>query len=359
MELRTLLAEMVSQKATDLHLVVGLPPILRVNGELTPVTTPEKMPNLEGADAVEVLLRPFLEEKQKALMPGHDLCLTLQQENILFRCQLSWERSRLMAAIRVVPSRVPTLEELRLPPIFEKLTHTRRGLILVTGPAGSGKSTTVTAMIEQINLTRSERIITLEDPIEYLFASKLSLITQRQVGEDVESYEQGVLSAMLSDPDVALIGELRTQETVRAALVLAETGHLVFSTLGVETASEAVQRLIEAFPEPRDAIRRLLARTLQAVIAQQLLPATEAHRAETGQGRLAANEILILTGRVRQMILDGQTDFTLAMEAGHADGMQTMDEAVLSHYRAGRVHSDMARSRMQDVTRLDSPPADC
>ncbi|MBV9852028.1 MAG: PilT/PilU family type 4a pilus ATPase [Armatimonadetes bacterium] len=351
-----MLTEMVQRQASDLHLVAGMPPIFRVHGELVPHTTPVKPTDLLEAGAVEDLLSPYLSDLQKAQLVERDLRVTLRQDQSVFHCQVFRERGRLAAAIRVVPSRVWSVDELGLPPVLERLTHTLRGLILVTGPAGSGKSTTVAGMIEHINRTRKERIITVEDPIQYEFSSKLSLITQRQVGEDVESYEQGLLSAMTSDLDVALIGELRDLETVRLALVLAETGHLVFSTLSVETVSEAVQRLIEVFPEPRATIRRLLARTLQAVIAQKLIPASAEYKAQTSQGRLAANEILIMTQRVRQMVLEEQTDFTLAMEAGRGDGMQTMDAAILDHYRAGRISYDVAALSLEDRTRLGPPP---
>ena len=355
MELSTLLTEMVAQNASDLHLVVGLPPIFRIQGDLVPRTSPDKRPALLGVGAVDSLLSPYLSDGQRVQSAERDLTMTLRQDDAVFHCQVFRERGRLAAAIRVVPLRIWSLSELGLPPILETLTQRRRGLILVTGPTGSGKSTTAAAMVEHINKTRAERIVTIEDRIEYEFRSKLSLITQRQVGEDVENYEQGILSAMNSDLDVALIGELRSMEAVRAALVLAETGHLVFSTLSVETASEAVQRLIEVFPEPRAAIRRLLARTLQAVIAQKLLPVTESYRAKTGKGRTVANEILVMTQRVRQMILEGQTDLTLVMEAGHTHGMQTMDEAILKEYRAGRVSYEVAELHMEDHHRLGPP----
>ena len=339
MEFNSLLTQFIERNASDLHLAIGVPPIFRVDGALVPGEKPNLTP--EALDAL--LLSALPEDKLILARQGQDFSQTLAHAGQTFRCQVFRERGQLAAALRVLPSRVPTLEELSLPPIFEKLTHYKRGLILVVGPTGSGKTTTLVSMLEHINLTRGERICTVEDPMHYVLSSKLSLITQRVVGEDVESYEQGLLSAMDSDPDVVLIGELRTAGTARLALEMAETGHLVLSQMTVETVAEAVDRLLALLGEPSEAARRLLARTMQAIIAQKLL------RREDRSGRVAANEILLASPRVRQMIADNQTDpalLTLVMEASAEIGMQTMNDALRRHHANGIISHETLESHL-------------
>ena len=371
MELNSLLAEMTERNASDLHLVVGVPPVFRVAGALVTARVPpsalevvnaheeqarhllrEQVPNLTPED-IEALLRPVLpEDKLAEARQGRDFPITLRHEGKTFCCHVFRERGHLAVAVRLFPDRIPTMDELRLPPIFERLTHLKHGLVLLTGPTGSGKTTTLVSMLNHVNLTRSERICTVEDPMHYVLPSKLSLVTQRVVGEDVESYERGLLSAMNSDPDVILVGELRTPETARLVLEMAKMGHLMFSQMTAESASDAIDRLLGLLGEPRDVSRRLLSQTVQAVIAQNLL------RREDRTGRVAANEILIGTPRVRQMIADGQTApdlLALAMEAGHGVGMQTMDEALLALHAGGVISRAAAVERLTDKGRL--PPS--
>ena len=344
MELDSLLAQMTQRKASDLHLAAGVPPIFRVDGALVPAPPSNLTP-----EELDALLQTALsEDKLATARLGRDISVTLRHADQTFRCQVFRERGHLAAAIRVLPGRIPTLEEMHLPPIFETLTHTLRGLILVVGPTGSGKTTTVVSMLDEINMTRSERIYTLEDPLNYVFKTKLSLVTQRVIGEDVESYERGLLSIKDADPDVVFIGELRTPEVARLALEMAEAGALVFSQMTADTVADAVAQLLELLGEPR---RQLLDRTLKAVIAQRLLV-----RADR-QGRLAANEILLNTPRISQMIADGQTQpelLALAMEAGQRLGMQTMDDALLGFYAEGVISRETAESHLTDTARL--PP---
>ena len=298
MELNSLLAEMTERNASDLHLVVGVPPVFRVAGTLVAA----QMPNLMPED-IDFLLRPALpEDKLAEAHRGQDFPMTLHHDEKTFCCRVFRERGHLAVVLRVFPDRLPTLEELHLPPIFETLTQAKRGLILMVGPTGSGKTTTMASMLDHINRTRAERIFTIEDPMHYVMSSKLSLVTQRVVGEDVDSYERGLLSAMDADPDVVLVGELRAPETARLALEMADKGHLILSQITAQTAADAVARLLALLGGPPDAARQLLSRTMQAVIAQILL------RREDRSGRVAVNEILIGTPRVRQMIADGQTD---------------------------------------------------
>ncbi len=345
MELDSLLAQMVERKASDLHLVAGVPPIFRIDGELIPAP----MPNLTEDDVNSFLHSGLPEAKLAAAREGHDFSATLRHDDQTFHCQVFRDRGRLAAAIRLLPKRIPSLEEMHLPGIFERLTQLRRGLVLVVGPTGSGKTTTVVSMLDQINRTRSERIYMLEDPLNYVLGSKLSLVTQRVVGEDVESYERGLMALKDADPDVIFIGELRTPEVARLALDLAETGHLIFSQMTADTAGDAVNRLLALLGEPHGAARSLLARTVQAVIAQRLLP----RNAPTG--RVAANEVLIFTPRIRQMISDGQTEpnlLELAMTASRSVGMKTMDEALLDLYADAAISRETAEAHLKDKARL-------
>lgn len=347
MELSSLLAQMIQRKASDLHLAVGVPPIFRVDGALVPAPPP----NLTAEDLDALLQSAVSEDKLAEARLGRDFSapLSFKDQSFkdqAFRCQVFRERGRLAAAVRILPGRIPTLDEMHLPPVFEKLTHTLRGLVLVAGPTGSGKTTTVVSMLDEINMTRSERIYTLEDPLNYVIKSKLSLVTQHVVGEDVESYKRGLMSIKDADPDVVFIGELRTPETARLALEMAEAGVLVFSQMTVDTVADALMQLLGLIGETR---RQLLARTLQAVIAQRLLV-----RADR-QGRVAANEILLNTPRVRQMVADGQTQpnvLALAMDAGQPVGMQTMDNALLAYYADGIISRETAESHLTDKARL-------
>lgn len=341
MELNSLLAQMVERKASDLHLVAGVPPVFRIDGELIPAPPP----NLTAEDVSALLHAALPESKLAAAREGRDFSATLRSDDQTFRCQVFRDWGVLAAAIRLLPKRIPSLEEMHLPPIFEKLTQCPRGLILVAGPSGGGKTTTVVSMLEQINMTHSARIYTLEDPLNYILGSKLSLVTQQVVGEDVESYERGLRLIQDADPDVIFISELRTPEVTRLALEIAEAGTLVFSQMTANTAGEAVNRLIALLGEPQGAAQSLLTRNVQAVIVQRLL--VRADRA----GRVAANEVLIFTPRVRQMILDGQTDpnlLELAMTASHSAGMRTMDEALLELYANEVISRETVEAHLKD-----------
>ncbi len=345
MELDSLLAQTVERKASDLHLVVGVPPIFRVDGELIPGPPP----NLTADDVNALLCSALPEAKLASAREGRDFSATLRQGDQTFHCQVFRDRGRLAAAVRLLPKRIPTLEEMRLPPIFEKLTHCSRGLILVAGPTGSGKTTTLFSLLDHINMMHSARIYTLEEPLNYVLKSKLSLVTQRVIGEDVESWESGLRSIKDADPDIVFVGEMRTAEMARLALEIAEAGTLVFSQMTADTAADAVERLIGLLGEPREAACRLAARTLQAVVAQKLL--VRADRA----GRVAANEILLFNPRVRQMILDGQTEsnlLELAMSAERSTGMQTMDEALLGLYADEVISRETAKAHLKDKARL-------
>lgn len=348
MTLNTLMDELAQQRGSDLHLVVGEPPIFRVVGTL--IRRPEGA--IRDNEAMEALLLPHLTEAQRAsLQQGNDVEKSLRLEKNRFKMTIFQERGNLSASIRVIPTHVPTLTELGFTKndhaTLYKLTELKRGLVIVSGATGSGKSTTIAALIEEINQRRAERILTVEDPIEYVFENKKSVITQRNVGEDVPDFAYGLRSAFRSDPDVLMIGETRDLETMALALSLAETGHLIYSTLHVTTASGAIQRIIDSFPEQQQpVIRQMVAANLQAVVAQRLLPRA------SGTGRVAVHEILLNTPRVRQMIADGHSDLTVAIEAGRDLGMRTMDDDLIRLVEDGTISMEAAWFHLQDKERL-------
>jgi twitching motility protein PilT len=352
MLLNELLAELLERQGSDIHLVAGQPAVFRVDGVLL---------RREGAPLDETTLDRLL---LSALSPDdpnagratldqrQDMETLIRQDGRVFRLHVFHERGRLAATLRTIPQEPPTLEEIYPETNFrfllESLIKQPRGLIVVTGPAGSGKTTTCMAMLEAINRSTAARIITLEDPISYEMTSKQSLITQRNIGQDVSTYESGAYWAFNQDPDVVFIAELRNLDTVQYAFALAEAGCLVFTQLHVESAAEAVRRLIDIFPEPRDLIRRMMARNLVAVIAQRLLP-----RADR-PGRAAANEALVVTQRTRQLLLEGPTDLTtaLVMEASRHVGMQTMDDSLVELYRNNTISYETAWLNITDRDRL-------
>ena len=346
MELKTFLKALLESNSSDLHLVAGQPPTFRIDGKLerhgdTALTASE----------IEGLLSPYVTpEHQRTLRAEKmDMSLTIREHGRAFRCQVFLERGRFGAAIRVIPLGPPTLEQLELQDLMQPILQCRSGLVLVTGLTGSGKSMTTAAIVERLNSSTEQRIFTIEDPIEYEFVSKRCAITQHAVGEDVASYETGLQMLMRSDPDIVVLGELRTLEVCWSAMTLADTNHLVFTVLHTSSATDSLRRIIDAFPEPHDNVRQMLARCLAAVVSQRLLP--RANRL----GRVAANEILMVTPRIRRMIAEGQTDMTMAIEAGRDLGMQSMDDAVLAHYKNGTISYDTAWQTMLDRERLGLP----
>jgi twitching motility protein PilT len=353
MELNTLLTELTERDGSDLHLVVGQPPVFRIHGDLVR----REGETLDEA-TMAALLRPHLRDADWETVTEQrtDMETSLRANDRAFRFHVFRERGRLGAAIRTVPQEIPTLDDLYgevqegLRATLERISQLPRGLVIVTGPTGSGKTTTCYAMLETINRTAARRIIVLEEHLSYEFTSKQSLVTQRSIGDDIAGYEQGAFWAFHEDLDVIYISEMRTLDTVQYALALAETGHLVIVTLHVQTVSEAVARLIDVFPSPRDLIRRQLARNVAAVIAQQLVPRGDR------PGRVALNEVLLATPRIRQMIEQGHDDLLLAIEANRDQGMQTMDDSIVQAYQAGLISYDTAWTRLTDTERLGPRP---
>jgi twitching motility protein PilT len=341
-----LLEEVVKKKASDLHLQVGLPPILRIDGALTPVSGAEILTD----EAVETLVFAILDEDQKQiLLKDKEFDFSFAFGDLgRFRVNAYHERGNLAAALRLIPNEILTIEQLGLPPIIDKFANYPRGLVLVTGPTGSGKSTTLAAMIHKINTERAEHIITIEDPIEYTHRSKKSVIVQREVHYDTYSFSAALRSALREDPDVVLIGEMRDLETIASAITIAETGHLVFATLHTNSAAQSIDRMIDVFPpHQQPQIRSQLSNILMAVCSQRLVPAI-------GGGRLAAAEILVATPAVRNIIREGKThQLEAVIQTGSEFGMQSMDKTLAGMVHGGTISYDEARNHAVDLDELD------
>ena len=344
--IEVLLEEVVKKKASDLHLQVGLPPIIRVDGVLMPVAGADILSD----EAVETLIFAILDEDQKQiLLKDKEFDFSFAFGDLgRFRVNAFHERGNLAAALRLITNEVLTVEQLGLPPIVNKFAEYPRGLVLVTGPTGSGKSTTLAAMIHKINNERAEHIITIEDPIEYTHRSKKSVIVQREVHYDTYSFSAALRSALREDPDVVLIGEMRDLETIASAITIAETGHLVFATLHTNSASQSIDRMIDVFPpHQQPQIRAQLSNILMAVVSQRLIP-------QIGGGRIAAAEILVATPAVRNIIREGKThQLEAVIQTGTEFGMQSMDKTLVNLIHNGTISYDDARMVAVDQDELD------
>jgi twitching motility protein PilT len=337
LDVQDALRRLVSAGGSDLHLKAGAPPLVRVHGELVPLEGAAALTPADTVGAVEAMLTDparlaeFADEKEV------DFSFAIE-DVARFRVNAFHQRGAVSLVCRAIPVSIRTLEELALPPVLRELAGEERGIVLLTGTTGSGKSTTLAAMIDHINTTMPKHIVTLEDPIEFLHHDKRSLINQREVGSDTASFRRALRRVLRQDPDVILIGEMRDEETVHTALSAAETGHLVLSTIHTVDASESVNRMIDFFPpHMHGQVRAMLAGTLKGVVSQRLVPTIDG-------GRVAAAEIMRMTGRVRDMIMDPSQTGRLAevIAEGGYYGMQTFDQALFAHVKAGRV--DAARA---------------
>lgn len=345
-KIEILLEEVIKRKASDLHLQVGLSPILRIDGALTRATEVKPLTEQD----VEKLVYALLEEDQKQILlrdKEFDFSFAFGDMG-RFRVNAFHEKGNLAAALRLIPKDIKSIEQLGLPKIIEKFANYPRGLVLITGPTGSGKSSTLAALVEKINNERSAHIITVEDPIEYLHQSINALIVQREVHYDTFSFSAALRSALREDPDVVMIGEMRDLETIAAAITIAETGHLVFATLHTNSASQSVDRMVDVFPpHQQQQIRTQLANILMAIVSQRLIPAASG-------GRAVATEILIATPAVRNIVREGKNyQLDAVIQTGTQFGMQSMDATLVRLINSGQITYEEARNYAVDPEELD------
>ncbi len=345
-KLEELLRLVVERGASDLHLTVGSPPQLRIDEELVPtefdVLTPEASQKL-GYSLLSDAQKQRFEEEQ-------ELDLALGLEGIgRFRVNLFWQKGSVGAALRLIPSRIPSFEELGLPKVVAKLASLPKGLVLVTGPTGSGKSTTLASMVDSINARRHCHIITVEDPIEYVHQNKKSIVNQREVGSDTHSFPNALKHILREDPDVILVGEMRDLETVAMALVSAETGHLVFATLHTSDCVQTVNRIIDIFPAHQQTqVRTQLSFVLQAVLSQQLIPKRE------GKGRVLAAEVMVASPAIRALIREEKAhQIYSAIQTGASLGMQTMNQAFFELYKKKLISHEQALAKTTEPDDLE------
>lgn len=340
MNLEALISQAAAQRISDIHLAYGLPPKLRRDGQLEDV--PGELPLTDDdCEAMAVFLAG--EAGAKAIRDGGELDLALTLSGSRVRINLYRQQGHVSCALRILSDRIPVLNDLGLPPAVQEFPKLQRGIVLVTGETGSGKSTTLAAILRRINETRREHIITLEDPIEYIHTPDRCLINQREIGRDTASYADGLRAVLREDPDVILIGEMRDLVTIETALTAAETGHLVFATLHTNSAPDSIDRMVDVFPAERQKqIRMQLSMTLQAVLSQQLLP-------KKGGGRVAACELMVVSPAIRNLIREGKTPQIANSLATSADlGSVTMDNALIRLFKDKVISGETAREAAHD-----------
>lgn len=346
LRIEILLEEVIKKRASDLHLQVAMPPMLRIDGRLAPIAGY----NTLSEEDVETLVFAILDEEQKQiLLKDKEFDFSFAFGDLgRFRVNSFHERGNLAAALRLIPNEIKSVSELGMPAIVNTFANYPRGLVLVTGPTGSGKSTSLAALIDQINTEKSHHIITIEDPIEFTHKSKKSLVVQREVHYDTYSFSAALRSSLRQDPDVVLIGEMRDLETISAAITIAETGHLVFATLHTNSAAQSIDRMVDVFPpHQQPQIRSQLANILQAICSQRLIPAI-------GGGRVAAAEILIATPAVRNIIREGKShQLDAVIQTGGDIGMQSMDRTLVGLVQGGTISYDEARNYAVDLSEFE------
>lgn len=346
MELFDLINYAIENKASDIHITVGVPPILRIDGVLKYFSQDKLYPK-----DIEKIVKEILNERQfKELESKGEIDTSYSSPGISrFRVNIYKQRGSYAIALRIIPFKIPTMEELGLPSVVEDLARLPRGLILVTGPTGSGKSTTLASMINLINKERSCHILTLEDPIEYLHKHNKSMVNQREIGTDSHSFANALRAALRQDPDVILVGEMRDLETISIALTAAETGHLVLSTLHTIGAAKTIDRIVDVFPpHQQQQIKVQLASVIQAIISQQLLPKTN------GEGRVAAFETMVATPAIRNLIREEKIhQIDTVIQTSRKQGMQTMDYSLLELYKNGIISKETLLSQAvnQDIVK--------
>src|SRR4249920_927271 len=335
MDITELLAFAVKNKASDLHLSAGLPPMIRVHGDIRRIN----LPPMEHEDVHSMVYDIMSDAQRKTYEENLECDFSFAVPNLArFRVNAFVQQRGASAAFRTIPAKVLSLEELNAPKVFAEMTNRPRGLILVTGPTGSGKSTTLAAMVNHVNENEYGHILTIEDPIEFLHESKKCLINQRELGPHTLSFPNALRSALREDPDYILVGEMRDLETIRLALTAAETGHLVFGTLHTSSAAKTIDRIVDVFPAAeKDMVRSMLSESLRAVVSQTLLK-------KIGGGRIAAHEIMIGTPAIRNLIREGKiAQMFSAIQTGGAVGMQTLDQCLTDLVAKGVVSKEEAR----------------
>ncbi len=346
LKIENFLEEVIKTDASDLHLTVGVPPMLRIDGALKPIDGTKGLTDKDVKD----LTYSILDDVQKDILERDkevDFSFTYG-DLARFRANAYHQKGNIGLALRLIPVAIRSLTQLGIPKIVERFTEFPRGLVLVTGPTGSGKSTTLAAMIDKINTERACHIITVEDPIEYTHSHKKSLVEQREVHYDTRSFAAALRSVLREDPDVVLIGEMRDLETIAAAITIAETGHLVLATLHTNSAAQSVDRIIDVFPpHQQQQIRVQLSNILQGIVSQRLIPAI-------GGGRLAAAEILVATPAVRNIIREQKThQLEAVIQTGASEGMQSMDRTLANLIKVGRITMDEAKGYAIDIKELE------
>ncbi|MBI4175018.1 type IV pilus twitching motility protein PilT [Candidatus Berkelbacteria bacterium] len=334
LELKTLLDAAVSRNASDLHLTVGVVPSLRIDGRLVPIADHPVVDQEQAIALIEPLLQPAQLERLKE---ARELDFSLSYGAARVRANVYYQKGSLAASLRFIPRTIRTIQELGLPPIVEKFIQAGQGLVVITGPTGHGKSTTLAGMIELINTTRPDHIITIEDPIEYLFDHKKSIISQREVGFDTHSFGRALRAALREDPNVILVGEMRDLETIETAITIAETGHLVLTTLHTNSAGQTPDRIIDVFPPHQQRqIRMQLANVLLGVVSQRLLP-------KTAGGRIVACEVMVANNAIRNLIREGKThQIDNIIHTSAAEGMIGLDKVLAELVSKGDVSLDDA-----------------
>ena len=338
MQITDLLAFSVKNKASDLHISTGLPPMIRVHGDVRRIN----LPAANQEQVFDMITDVMNDNQRKIFQQNLETDFSFELPNIArFRVNAFMSNRGPAAVFRTIPSTVLTLEQLQAPKVFEKISDTPRGLVLVTGPTGSGKSTTLAAMINYINENHPAHVLTIEDPIEFVHQSKKALVNQRELHQHTHSFANALKSALREDPDVILVGEMRDPETIGLALTAAETGHLVFGTLHTTGAAKTVDRIVDVFPAgEKEMVRSMLSESLRAVISQTLL------KTKDGSGRVAAHEIMLSTPAVRNLIRENKiAQIGSVMQTGQQYGMQTLDQCLQNLVRRNQISVDMARSK--------------
>lgn len=348
MEIKKLLEITINKGASDLHLIAGVPPILRINGVLTPIAGEDVLTKEEAANLVLSLVNS---EQKEILLVNKELDFSFPFQDLgRFRVNAYHQKGNLSASLRLLPVKIPTVDELNLPDICHVFPKLKQGFILMTGPTGHGKSTTLASIVEEINQTRPVHIVTIEDPIEYVFEHRQSIVSQREIRSDTHSWQIALRSCLREDPDVVMIGEMRDYETISAALTIAETGHLVFATLHTNSAAQSVDRIVDVFPEHQQSqVRMQLSSAIEAILSERLLPSLDG-------GRIPAMEILVSSPAVKTAIREGKTHLidNIILTSGEL-GMRTLEVDLIRLIKTGRISLDIAKAyslRPEELMRL-------